>query len=89
MHQLFERKQRTRQHVIADQSINYLEKFILDEGHTAQRILSDYGYDLVMMTFDQNGYAESGLVFFQVKATENLLHSNENFAYDNLRLIDW
>ena len=29
------RKQRTRQHVIADQSVNYIQRFIMDEGHTA------------------------------------------------------
>jgi hypothetical protein len=29
------RKQRTRQHVIADQSVNHVERFIIDEGHTA------------------------------------------------------
>ena len=39
------RKQRTRQHVIADQSVNHVERFIIDEGHTAQRLEKDYGYD--------------------------------------------
>jgi hypothetical protein len=39
------RKQRTRQHVIADQSVHHVEGFILDEGHTAQRVDRDYGYD--------------------------------------------
>jgi hypothetical protein len=29
------RKQRTRQHVIADLSVHYVEGFILEEGHTA------------------------------------------------------
>jgi hypothetical protein len=36
------RKQRTRQHVIADLSAHYVERFILEEGHTAQRLSSDY-----------------------------------------------
>src|SRR5580692_6981989 len=40
------RKRRTREHVIADQSVNYLERFIIDEGHIAQRLYNDYGYDL-------------------------------------------
>ena len=39
-------KQRTRKHVIASQSVNYIEKFIYDEGHTAERVEGDYGYDL-------------------------------------------
>ncbi len=42
------KKQRTRQHVIADQSVNYVERFIIDEGHTAQRLERDYGYDLLL-----------------------------------------
>jgi hypothetical protein len=32
------RKRRTRRHVIADQGVNYVERFIIDEGHTAQRL---------------------------------------------------
>ena len=54
------RKQRTRQHVIADLSVHYVEGFILEEGHTAQRLSPDYSYDLVMRTFDEEGYAERG-----------------------------
>jgi hypothetical protein len=30
------RKRRTRQHVIADLSIHHVERFILEEGHTAR-----------------------------------------------------
>ena len=75
-------ERRTRQHIIADQSINHVERFIIDEGHTAQRLTADYGYDLVMMTFDEQGYAEPGLVFFQFKASEALARSGENYAFD-------
>src|SRR5262249_47645326 len=64
------RKQRTRAHVIADQSVNYVERFIIDEGHTAQRVEKDYGYDLLLFTYDELGYAEPGLVRLQVKAAE-------------------
>ena len=39
-------KRRTREHVIADQSINYVERRILDEGHVALRTVADYGIDL-------------------------------------------
>ena len=42
------RKRRTREHVIADQSVNYVERFIIDAGHTAQRMEKDYGYDLLL-----------------------------------------
>ena len=44
------RKQRTRQHVIADQSVNQVERFIIDEGHAAQRVDKDC-YDLLPSTF--------------------------------------
>lgn len=46
------RKQRTRQHVIADLSVNYVERVILEEGHSFERPANDYGYDLVMTTHD-------------------------------------
>jgi hypothetical protein len=52
------RKRRTRQHVIADQSVNHVERFIIEAGHVMHRLANDYGYDLVMMTFDESGYAE-------------------------------
>ncbi len=49
------------------------------QGHSAQRVQFDYGYDLVMQTFDyegdtrrKQGTYESGNVYFQFKATENL-----------------
>jgi len=76
------RKQRTRQHVIADLSIHHLEGFILQEGHTAQRLSSDYGFDLILWTFDEQGYAEPGSVYFQLKARETLNESGSDFVYD-------
>jgi Domain of unknown function (DUF4365) len=76
------RKQRTRQHVIADLSVHYVEGFILEEGHTAQRLGSDYGYDLILWTFDEQGYAEPGAVYFQFKAMETLTESDAAYVYD-------
>ncbi len=64
------RKRRTRQHVIAALSTNHVERFIIEEGHTAQRLEFDYGYDLVMMTYDAEGCAEPGLIYIQLKASE-------------------
>src|SRR5436190_20320740 len=66
------RKRRTREHVIADQSVNYVERFIIDEGHTAQRVEKDYGYDLLLFTFDEEGYAEPDFLSIQLKAAESL-----------------
>ena len=76
------RKRRTREHVLADLSVNYLERFILEEGHVVQRTGSDYGYDLVMLTHDADGYAEPGLVYFQLKAMETLDESASDYVYD-------
>ncbi|HVS38600.1 MAG TPA: DUF4365 domain-containing protein [Gemmataceae bacterium] len=76
------RKRRTRQHVIADLGVHHMERFILEEGHTAQRLGSDYGYDLVMWTFDGQGYAEPGAVYFQLKAMETLEESGTTYLFD-------
>jgi hypothetical protein len=66
------RKRRTREHVIADQAINHVERFVYDAGFTVERYRHDYGYDLTMTTFDPDGYAEPDRVLFQVKATNSL-----------------
>jgi Domain of unknown function (DUF4365) len=66
------RPRRTRQHVIASLSRNFVERFILENGHTAERRIDDYGYDLFVETFDENGYLENGEIRVQLKATEKL-----------------
>jgi hypothetical protein len=76
------RKQRTRQHVIADLSAHYVEGFILEEGHTAQRLSTDYSYDLLLRTFDEKGYAEPGMVYVQLKAAEALDAINADSVFD-------
>jgi hypothetical protein len=76
------RKQRTRQHVIADQSIHHVEGFVLDEGHTVERTVKDYGIDLLLFTFDEHGYIEPGMVMLQVKASESLQLVDSEYAWD-------
>jgi hypothetical protein len=78
----FVRKRRTRQQVIEDLSINYLERFIYKEGHAVDRPRHDYGIDLVMTTFSKNtGEIENGSIYFQLKATDSIETSNDgNFA---------
>src|SRR5438445_10924315 len=76
------RKRRTRQHVIADQSVNHVERFIIDAGHTAQRIEKDYGYDLLLFTCDEQGYAEPGLICLQLKASESLQAVGSDYLFD-------
>jgi hypothetical protein len=76
------RKRRTRQHVIADQGVHHVLGFIIDAGFTADIFARDYGYDLQMETYDQDGYLEPGLVYFQVKATEHIKMTGRNYVYD-------
>ena len=65
-------KTRTREHVIASQSVAHVERFIAAAGHTAERFANDYGYDLNMFTYGQGGGLEPGSVLIQIKATDNL-----------------
>jgi hypothetical protein len=76
------RKRRTRQHIIADQSVNHVERFIIDESHTAQRVEKDYGYDLLLFTFDGQGYVEPGLVRLQLKAAETWQPDGSDLVFD-------
>jgi len=56
------RKRRTREHVIADLSINHVERFALEAGFTVQRNEHDYGHDLEITTFNEQGELEHGLI---------------------------
>ncbi len=76
------RKQRTRQHVIADLSVNHVERVILDEGHSVESPGSDYGYDLVMRTHDSDGFIEPGAVYIQLKSSDNFVHSGGMYSFD-------
>ncbi len=66
-----ERKLRTREHVLADLSINHVERQILLRGFAVNRPDTDYGIDLVMLTYDDQGGVEPGQVLFQIKATDS------------------
>ncbi len=76
------RKQRTRQHVIADLGVHYVEGFILEEGQTVQRLGSDYGYDLILFTYDAKGYVEPGFLLLQLKATETIEAVGPDYVFD-------
>jgi hypothetical protein len=64
------RKQRTREHIIADLSVNHTEKQALLCGYTVEKRIHDYGIDLVLLTYSDVGEVENGEVLFQVKATD-------------------
>ena len=64
------KKQRTREHVIADLSINHVERQALLAGFAVQRIVRDYGIDLFIATYDRVGEVENGEIRIQLKATD-------------------
>jgi len=76
-------KRRTREHIIADLSENYVQKLFLERGHTCARLTPDYGYDLIVCTHNPEGYRESGRLLLQLKATDDIeKHRNGNtFSY--------
>lgn len=43
---------------------------------------NDYGYDLILYTYDQRGYIEEGSIYLQLKASENLRASGDKFVFD-------
>lgn len=68
---------RTREHVIAALSVNYVERFFLDRGHTVDRPAEDYGFDLIVNTFDDEGYVETGDIRIQLKASDSPDYSED------------
>jgi hypothetical protein len=76
------RKQRTRQHVIADLSVHHVQGYVLEEGHTAQKLDSDYGYDLALATYDPDGYIEPDVSFLQLKGAETWPGSEAGYPFD-------
>lgn len=77
------RKRRTRQHVIADLSINHVERHALLAACAVDRTQADYGIDLYIYTYDANGEIENGHISVQVKATDrvHLLADGKTIAF--------
>src|SRR5437762_10424564 len=87
------RKRRTRQHVIADLSVNYVERQALLCGFSAERIVHDYGIDLELFTFTRAGEIEEGSILVQIKASDTLKRdrsaSSFPFPIDRRDLVSW
>jgi hypothetical protein len=66
------RKRRTREHLIADLSVNHLEYFALKAGFTLEKFNADYGYDAELYTYNDNGEIENSALYIQLKATDNI-----------------
>jgi hypothetical protein len=83
-------KQRTRKHIIASQNLNHVERFIYDKGHSAERVESDYGYDLILSTYGADGYVESGFILLQLKATDSIKKiENNSFVSFTISVKDY
>lgn len=82
------RKRRTRAHVIADISVNYVERFVYEAGFTAERKRHDYGIDFLVTTYDRHGYDEAGEIKVQVKATEQLKVARDGSISFRLNIAD-
>jgi hypothetical protein len=67
-----ERKRRTREHVLADLSANYVEKQALLCGFAVSYVHPDYGIDLTVRTFNRRGEVENGWIPFQLKGTDRI-----------------
>ena len=64
------RKRRTRQHIIADLAANHVERHVLLCGHVVEFMRHDYGIDMSLHSFDENGDLEQGEIGIQVEATD-------------------
>ena len=58
--------------MIADLAINHVERQVLLANYTVDRVLHDYGIDLILKTFSRTGEVEPGQVLIQVKATTRM-----------------
>jgi hypothetical protein len=58
--------------VIADLSVHHLTGLVLRAGFTIEAHHADYGIDAHIETFDADGAVENGLIFVQLKATDNI-----------------
>lgn len=76
------RKRRTREHIAADLAVNHVERLILNCGFSVERVIEDYGTDLVMYTYSDAGEIENLDVRLQVRARSGLtvLADNETIS---------
>jgi Domain of unknown function (DUF4365) len=52
------------------------------KGTRSSALKATYGYDLFLSTFDEQGYAERGVVFLQMKAAEALRAVGTDRVFD-------
>ncbi len=78
------KKKRTREHIIINHSLVYVQYFIMNAGFTYEVVIKDYGYDLTVNTFDHDGLIEGAARVIQLKASEILtMHGDRvNYSFD-------
>lgn len=86
-------KRRTREHIIADMGVCFVEWQVVQCGYTVERIRHDYGIDLELKTYNELGERETGDVLIQVKATDSVEFHEEKktvaFRIDRKDLVSW
>ncbi|MHC5726536.1 MAG: DUF4365 domain-containing protein [Nostoc sp.] len=66
------KKKRPREHIIADLSVNHVERYVFLCGYSIERVEYDYGFDLIIFTYDINNEIENGQIYLQLKASDSL-----------------
>lgn len=96
-----ERPERTREHYIDALGRNHVERFVLLKGYTTDEPRPDYGYDIVITTFDYKGDAdfrsgkvENGSLYVQLKSTDKLKVSRKDstkisFSIKRRHVVYW
>lgn len=64
------RKRRPRKHVIAAMSFHHLGFLVASAGYTYEGFEADYGFDVLINTFDSHQQIENGVIYLQLKATD-------------------
>lgn len=59
----------------------HVEGIIVDAGFSADQTARDYGYDLFVTTYDEEGYVEPGFILVQFKATDTIERGETATAY--------
>ena len=58
--------------MIADLSVNHVERHTLRCGFSVERVRGDYGLDLIVFFYDGRGHPKPGRVVLQLKATDRV-----------------
>jgi hypothetical protein len=87
------RKKRTREHLLADLSANHVERIALNSGFAVEKLRQDYGLDLAVFTFTEQGFLESGVIWIQLKASDHVEWTRDKtaivFRIDRRDVLAW